>query len=141
MKSILLVMFLLSLPLLGGFGQSVDQDVTVVGKDETIMTVPDPPAPEPEAVPSPDLWLPETRAFPVVLPPPAPDERQPAPEEATPAPEEATPAPAEATPAPVGAQPSSGNQQAPRDLPAQPSLRTQAEQPAQDPVPTQDPAG
>ncbi len=80
MKSFLLVMILFPLPLLAGFGQSVDQDVTVVGKDETIMTVPDPPVPGPVAIPDPDLWLPETPAIPVVLPPtpagePAPEEQ------------------------------------------------------------------
>jgi hypothetical protein len=74
MKSLLLVMLLLSLPLLRCAGQSVDQEVTVVGTDETAMSVPEPPAPGPEAVPGPDLWLPETPASPVVLPPPAPEQ-------------------------------------------------------------------
>jgi hypothetical protein len=74
MKLLFLVMLLITLPLLECAAQSVDQEVTVVGRDETVMSVPELPAPEPVQAPAPDLWLPDTPASPVVLPPPAPEQ-------------------------------------------------------------------
>jgi hypothetical protein len=69
MKTLPLVMVLLLLPLLGAFADA-DQQVTVVGTDETMMGMPEPWMPDLVDTPRPDAVLIPAPEEPLVLPPP-----------------------------------------------------------------------